>query len=130
MKNLTLIILLLLASNITTYWYSSEISSIFIKTEETIIAEIQLETNCELMNEAFIAVDLITDKSVSFNLSKAYLRTLDGNPIQIQMNPKFSDVTSNFALHKAQKRMKIEIDCNISNKLKDTLESLRNTFKN
>ena len=130
MKNLTLIILLLLASNITTYWYSSEISSIFIKTEETIIAEIQLETNCELMNEAFIAVDLITDKSVSFNLSKAYLRTLDGNPIQIQMNPKFSDVTSNFALHKAQKKMKIEIDCNISNKLKDTLESLRNTFKN
>ena len=130
MKNLTLIILLLLASNITTYWYSSEISSIFIKTEETIIAEIQLETNCELMNEAFIAVDLITDKSVSFNLSKAYLRTLDGNPIQIQMNPKFSDVTSNFALHKAQKRMKIEIDCNISNKLKNTLESLRNTFKN
>jgi|TARA_B110000240_G_scaffold120243_1_gene134468 hypothetical protein len=130
LKNLTLIILLLLASNITTYWYSSEISSIFIKTEETIIAEIQLETNCELMNEAFIAVDLITDKSVSFNLSKAYLRTLDGNPIQIQMNPKFSDVTSNFALHKAQKRMKIEIDCNISNKLKNTLESLRNTFKN
>jgi|TARA_B110000967_G_C18807685_1_gene521908 hypothetical protein len=130
LKNLTLIILLLLASNITTYWYSSEISSIFIKTEETIIAEIQLETNCELMNEAFIAVDLITDKSVSFNLSKAYLRTLDGNPIQIQMNPKFSDVTSNFALHKAQKKMKIEIDCNISNKLKDTLESLRNTFKN
>ncbi|MEJ6741401.1 MAG: hypothetical protein QNK58_00930 [Emcibacteraceae bacterium] len=130
MKNLTLIILLLLASNITTYWYSSEISSIFIKTEETIIAEIQLETNCELMNEAFIAVDLITDKSVSFNLSKAYLRTLDGNPIQIQMNPKFSDVTSNFALHKAQKKMKIEIDCNISNKLKNTLESLRNTFKN
>jgi|TARA_B110000971_G_C19814544_1_gene410388 hypothetical protein len=130
LKNLTLIILLLLASNITTYWYSSEISSIFIKTEETIIAEIQLETNCELMNEAFIAVDLITDKSVSFNLSKAYLRTLDGNPIQIQMNPKFSDVTSNFALHKAQKKMKIEIDCNISNKLKNTLESLRNTFKN
>ena len=122
--------MLLLASNITTYWYSSEISSIFIKTEETIIAEIQLETNCELMNEAFIAVDLITDKSVSFNLSKAYLRTLDGNPIQIQMNPKFSDVTSNFALHKAQKRMKIEIDCNISNKLKNTLESLRYTFKN
>jgi hypothetical protein len=130
LKNLTLIILLLLASNITTYWYSSEISSIFIKTEEIIIAEIQLETNCELMNEAFIAVDLITDKSVSFNLSKAYLRTLDGNPIQIQMNPKFSDVTSNFALHKAQKKMKIEIDCNISNKLKNTLESLRNTFKN
>jgi hypothetical protein len=130
LKNLTLIILLLLASNITTYWYSSEISSIFIKTEETIIAEIQLETNCELMNEAFIAVDLITDKSVSFNLSKAYLRTLDGNPIQIQMNPKFSDVTSNFAIHKAQKKMKIEIDCNISNKLKNTLESLRNTFKN
>jgi hypothetical protein len=26
--------------------------------------------------------------------------------------------------------MKIEIDCNISNKLKNTLESLRNTFKN
>ena len=122
--------MLLLASNITTYWYSSEISSIFIKTEETIIAEIQLETNCELMNEAFIAVDLITDKSVSFNLSKAYLRTLDGNPIQIQMNPKFSDVTSNFALHKARKKMKIEIDCNISNKLKNTLDSLRNTFKN
>ena len=122
--------MLFLASNITTYWYSSEISSIFIKTEETIIAEIQLETNCELMNEAFIAVDLITDKSVSFNLSKAYLRTLDGNPIQIQMNPKFSDVTSNFALHKAQKKMKIEIDCNISNKLKNTLDSLRNTFKN
>jgi hypothetical protein len=46
------------------------------------------------------------------------------------MNPKFSDVTSDFEVHKATKKMEIELDCNISNKLKDTLNSLRNTFKN
>ena len=32
--------------------------------------------------------------------------------------------------HKAAKKMKIEVDCNTSNKLKYTLESLKNTFKN
>jgi hypothetical protein len=46
------------------------------------------------------------------------------------MNPKFSDVTSNFKPHAAKKKMVIEIDCNVSNKLKNTLDSLRNTFKN
>ena len=82
------------------------------------------------MSKSFIIRDLDTKKAVVFNLKKAYLQTVQGNSLQIQMNPKFSDVTSDFNIHKATKKMEIELDCNISNKLGDTLESLRNTFKN
>jgi len=130
MKNLTLISLLLIITNAATYWFSSQISLVFSQNEVPIISEIQLEINCDLMNESFIVRDLLTNKSVSFSLSKAYLQTVEGHPLQIQMNPKFSDVTSNFDTHKATKKMKIEVDCNTSNKLKNTLESLKNTFKN
>jgi hypothetical protein len=130
MKNVFLIILLLSVSNLTTYWYSTEIKSILTRNEKLIISEIQLETNCELMNEAFMVVDLTSEKRVSFNSSTAYIQTFKGNFLQIQMNPKFSDVTSNFKPHAAKKKMVIEIDCNVSNKLKNTLDSLRNTFKN
>ena len=130
MKNVILISLLLIITNAITFLLSSKVKLIFLKNEVPIIAEIQLETNCELMNESFIIMDLLTNKSVTFNMSQAYLRTIEGNPLQVQMNPNFSDVTSDFEIHKAAKKMKIDLDCNISNRLKNTLDSLRNTFKN
>ena len=130
MKNVILISLLLILTNAITFLLSSKVKLIFLKNEVPIIAEIQLETNCELMNESFIIMDLLTNKSVTFNMSQAYLRTIEGNPLQVQMNPNFSDVTSDFQIHKAAKKMKIDLDCNISNRLKNTLDSLRNTFKN
>ena len=130
MKNVFLIISLLLISNLITYWYSTDIKFIITANTKPIIAEIQLETNCQLMNEAFIIVDLASKKSVNFNSSKVFIQTFKGNPLQIQMNPKFSDVTSDFKSHAAEKKMIIAIDCNVSNKLKNTLDSLRNTFKN
>ena len=125
-----MIICLLFITNLTTYWYSTKIKFFIAENAKPIISEIQLETNCELMNEAFIVVDLASEKRVSFNSSKAYIQTFKGNPLQIQMNPKFSDVTSDFKSHAAEKKMVIVIDCNVSNKLKNTLDSLRNTFKN
>ena len=130
MKNVILISLLLIITNAITFWLSDKVKLIFLKNEVPIIAEIQLETNCELMNESFVIMDLLTNKSVTFNMSQAYLRTVEGNPLQVQMNPNFSDVTSDFEIHKAAKKMKIDLDCNISNRLKNTLDSLRNTFKN
>ena len=130
MKNVILISLLLIITNAITFFLSDKVKLVFLKNEVPIIAEIQLETNCELMNESFIIMDLLTNKSVTFNMSQAYLRTIEGNPLQVQMNPNFSDVTSDFEIHKAAKKMKIDLDCNISNRLKNTLDSLRNTFKN
>ena len=130
MKNVFLIISLLLISNLITYWYSTDIKFIITANAKPIISEIQLETNCQLMNEAFIIVDLASKKSVSFNSSKVFIQTFKGNPLQIQMNPKFSDVTSDFKSHAAEKKMVIAIDCNVSKNLKNTLDSLRNTFKN
>ena len=130
MKNVFLIISLLLISNLITYWYSTEIKFIITANAKPIIAEIQLETNCQLMNEAFIIVDLASKKSVNFNSSKVFIQTFKGNPLQIQMNPKFNDVTSDFKSHAAEKKMVIAIDCNVSKNLKNTLDSLRNTFKN
>jgi hypothetical protein len=121
---------LLIITNAITFFLSDKVKLVFLKNEVPIIAEIQLETNCELMNESFVIMDLLTNKSVTFNMSKAYLRTVEGNPLQVQMNPNFSDVTSDFEIHKAAKKMKIDLDCNISNRLKNTLDSLRNTFKN
>ena len=130
MKNVLLIIFLLLISNLTTYWYSTKIKSFITENAKPIISEIQLQTNCELMDEAFMIVDLISEKTVNFNSSKVFIQSFKGNPLQIQINPKFSDVTSDFKSHPAEKKMVIKIDCNVSDKLRNTLDSLRNTFKN
>ena len=130
MKNITTLVLLLLITNAITFWGSAKLYSVFDRPQEKIIAEIELITNCELSTDSFIVVDLETNKSVNFNLSRAFLGTAEGNRLQIQLDPKFSDVTSNFEVHSAEKKMKIEVDCNISNQLKNTLDSLRNTFKN
>ena len=83
-----------------------------------------------MMPEAFIIRDIETNRFVKFGSSTVYLSTFVGNSLQVQMNPKFSSVSSNFDQHDAQKKMTINLDCNISDNLKNTLESLRDTFKN
>ena len=130
MKNVFLITTLILLTNFVTFRVTVEKNSHLIKSKDEIVAEIQLVTNCELSHEAFVVVDLETKKNVGFNFSKAYLRTVEGNRLQIQLDPKFRDVTSDFEMHPAQKQMTIEVDCNISDRLKNTFDSLRNTFKN
>ena len=130
MKNMFLIIVLILLTNFVTFRVAIEKNLRLIRSEDEIIAEIQLVTNCELSHESFIVVDLETKKNVGFNFSKAYLRTVEGNPLQIQLDPKFRNVTSDFESHPAQKQMIIEVDCTISDRLKNTFDSLRDTFKN
>ena len=130
MKNVFLITTLILLTNFVTFRVAVEKKSQLISSKDEIVAEIQLVTNCELSHEAFVVVDLETKKNVGFNFSKAYLRTVEGNRLQIQLDPKFRDVTSDFEMHPAQKQMTIEVDCNISDRLKNTFDSLRNTFKN
>ena len=130
MKNMFLITILILLTNFVTFRVAIEKNLQSIRSEDEIIAEIQLVTNCELSHESFIVVDLETKKNVGFNFSKAYLRTVEGNRLQIQLDPKFRDVTSDFETHPAQKQMTIKVDCNISDRLKNTFDSLRNTFKN
>ena len=125
-----LITILILLTNFVTFRVAVEKKSQLISSKDEIVAEIQLVTNCELSHESFIVVDLETKKNVGFNFSKAYLRTVEGNRLQIQLDPKFRDVTSDFEMHPAQKQMTIEVDCNISDRLKNTFDSLRNTFKN
>ena len=130
MKNVFLITTLILLTNFVTFRVATEKNLQLIKLKDEIVAEIQLVTNCELSHEAFVVVDLETKKNVGFNFSKAYLRTVEGNRLQIQLDPKFRDVTSDFETHPAQKQMTIKVDCNISDRLKNTFDSLRNTFKN
>ena len=125
-----LITILILLTNFVTFRVAIEKNLQLIRSEDEIIAEIQLVTNCELSHDSFVVVDLETKKNVGFNFSKAYLRTVEGNRLQIQLDPKFRDVTSDFETHPAQKQMTIKVDCNISDRLKNTFDSLRNTFKN
>ena len=130
MKNIFLIAILILITNFVTFRVTVEKNLKLNKSQDEIISEIQLVTNCELSHESFVVVDLETKKNVGFNFSKAYLRTVEGNRLQIQLDPKFRDVTSDFETHPAQKQMTIKVDCNISDRLKNTFDSLRNTFKN
>ena len=122
MKNMFLITILILLTNFITFRVAIEKNLQLIRSEDEIIAEIQLVTNCELSHESFVVVDLETRKNVSFNFSKAYLRTVEGNRLQIQLDPKFRDVTPDFEIHPAQNQMTIEVDCNISDRLKNTFD--------
>ena len=78
MKNMFLITILILLTNFVTFRVAIEKNLQLIRSEDEIIAEIQLVTNCELSHESFVVVDLETKKNVGFNFSKAYLRTVEG----------------------------------------------------
>ena len=103
MKNMFLITILILLTNFVTFRVAIEKNLQLIRSEDEIIAEIQLVTNCELSHESFVVVDLETKKNVGFNFSKAYLRTVEGNRLQIQLDPKFRNVTSDFEIASGSK---------------------------
>jgi len=70
MKNMFLITILILLTNFVTFRVAIEKNLQLIRSEDEIIAEIQLVTNCELSHESFIVVDLETKKMWVLILAK------------------------------------------------------------
>ena len=60
MKNMFLITILILLTNFVTFRVTVEKNLQLNRSQDEIIAEIQLVTNCELSHESFVVVDLET----------------------------------------------------------------------
>ena len=132
-------IFILIITNFLTYKFYNEIngylSNISFKQfrprkADPIVAEVVLTTTCGLMIEAYVVVDLVTNKSVPFKFSRANIKTVEGNMLQVQLNKKFSSVTADFAPKPAKKKVKMNLACENDSSLKNTFKSINNTFNN
>ena len=132
-------IVILILTNFLNYKFHDEIngylSNISFKQfspgkADPIVAEVELTTTCGLMIEAYVVVDLATNKSVPFKFRRTNIKTIEGNMLQVQLNKKFSSVSADFAPKPAKKKVKMNLACENDSSLKDTFKSINNTFNN
>ena len=132
-------IVILILTNFLTYKFHNNIndylSNISFKQfrpgkADPIVAEVELTTTCGLMTEAYVVVDLVTNKSVPFKFRRTNIKTVEGNMLQVQLNKKFSSVSADFAPKPAKKKVRMNLACENDSSLKDTFKSINNTFNN
>ena len=132
-------IVILILTNFLTYKFHSDINGYLLNMSfkqfragkaDPIVAEIELTTTCGLMTEAYVVVDLVTNKSVPFKFRRTNIKTVEGNMLQVQLNKKFSSVSVDFAPQPAKKKVRMNLACENDSSLKDTFKSINNTFNN
>ena len=132
-------IVILILTNFLTYKFHNDIngylSNISFKQfrpgkADPIVAEVELTTTCGLMTEAYVVVDLVTNKSVPFKFRRTNIKTVEGNMLQVQLNKKFSSVSVDFAPQPAKEKVRMNLACENDSSLKDTFKSINNTFNN
>ncbi|MDE0766734.1 MAG: hypothetical protein OSB15_11730 [Amylibacter sp.] len=132
-------IFILVLTNFLTYSFHYEINGYLSNftfkqylpgNAEPIVAEVELTTTCGLMTEAYVVVDLATNKVVPFKFRRTNIKTVEGNLLQVQLNKKFDAVTTNFEPKPAKKKVKMNLACENDSGLKDTFKSINDTFNN
>ena len=115
---------------VLSYSAHDRIKALIDPSQEPLIAIVTLVNSCQVPDSAFIVMDLGTGLKVPFVNSKARMRTFDGSSLQIQLNPKYPDVTFEGPKQIAQERMTISIDCAQSDRMEETFKALRDQLGN
>ena len=115
---------------VLSYYAHDRIKALIDPPLEPLIAIIALANSCQVPDSAFVVMDLGTGIKVPFVNSKARMRTFDGNSLQIQLNPKYPDVTFEGPKQIAQERMTMSIDCSQSERMEETFKALRDQLGN
>jgi hypothetical protein len=115
---------------ILSYSAHDRLKALIDPTQEPLIAIVELVNSCQVPDSAFVVIDLGTGVKVPFVNSKARMRTFDGNSLQIQLNPKYPDVTFEGPKQVAQERMTMRIDCAQSERMEETFKALREQLGN
>ena len=131
--------LFVMLTNALTYKFHNSINEFLTKTSFTdyfpgeaqpIVAEVELTNTCGLMNEAYVVVDLATNKQAPFRFRKTNIKTVEGNLLQVQLNEKYDAVETSFQPKPARKKVQMNLSCKNDTSLKDTFKSINDKFKN
>ena len=132
-------IFFLILTNALTYKFHNSINEFLTKTSFTdyfpgeaqpIVAEVELTNTCGLMNEAYVVVDLATNKQAPFRFRKTNIKTVEGNLLQVQLNEKYDAVETSFQPKPARNKVQMNLNCKNDSSLKDTFKSINDKFKN
>ena len=115
---------------VLSYSAHDRIKALIDPPQEPLIAIVALANSCQVPDSAFVVIDLETGLKVPFVSSKARMRTFDGNSLQIQLNPKYPDMTFEGPKQIAQERMTMSIDCSQSERMEETFKALRDQLGN
>ena len=92
------------------------------------VSRVRLETNCEIMNDAFAVHNLRTKENTSFRYGEAFVRARAGDELKLVVHEDFPNFELNSAAVDAQKKLVMSYDCNNSPRLEGIFSSMNNQF--
>ena len=92
------------------------------------VARVRLETDCEIMNDAFAVHNLRTKENTSFRYGEAFVRVKADDKLKLVVHEDFPNFELNSAPIDAQKQLILSYDCNNLPSLDGIFNSMNNQF--
>jgi hypothetical protein len=97
---------------------------------QRITAEVQLINRCGMPDTNFVVHTLKMRCSAPFSNSVARINMMEGDYLELQLSAQYNtDVTFNSVQQRASRSMTLTADCGVSEHIKSTMDSMRNTFR-
>jgi hypothetical protein len=97
---------------------------------QRITAEVQLINRCGMPDTNFVVQNLKTRRSAPFSNSVARINVMEGDYLELQLSAHYNtNVTFNGVQQRASRSMTVTADCGVSERIKGTMDSMRNTFR-
>mgnify|MGYP001445358086 CR=1 FL=1 len=132
MKLFGFIIILSLSAflgGVVSYSQYDKIRFVIDPPKAPITAEIELKNSCDVPEKLFFLVDLSSGRTVPFRNGRARISTVEGNKLQIQLDPKYEQVEFIGKEHVATESMEMKIDCSDPERMEKTFQALRDSLK-
>ena len=99
-------------------------------SSEYFSANINLSNECSLIDDAFMVISLTTNKKAYFLEKKAKLNVKKKEKIQLVSSDKFPDFLYEGVPTLAKKKITLSVNCEEPRRIRNTLDALKNQFKN
>jgi hypothetical protein len=98
---------------------------------QRITAEVQLNNRCGMPDTNFVVQDLKTRRSAAFSNGVARINVMEGDYLELQLSARYTtEVTFNGVQQRASRSMTVTADCGVSERIQDTMDSMRDKLGN
>ena len=111
-----------------TYFNHDKIKAVLDPPKADILSLIEIGDTCGVGHNFFEVVDLETGLRVPVRNKKARIKTREGNRLQLQVSEKFETVKIDIPPIDAEENLRLGLDCQSDERLKQMLGSFKDNF--
>ena len=111
-----------------TYFNHDKIKAVLDPPKADIVSLIEIGDTCGVAHNFFEVVDLETGLRVPVRNKKARIKTTEGNKLQLQISEKFGAVKIDIPPIDAEEYLRLGLDCQTDERLKQMLGSFKDNF--